>query len=1385
MLGTQDRKKGDKFTGELGGRRRGNEGAGGRSAPGGKVGTRKHLSLQGLEAVGSSHRQPPNEIQGRFGGASGSNAVVGFESQPLRAARAGLPISPSPPCLCVGTPSAIPERLSAIGVGLSVLWSHCSLDMVMQEVLAVSVNPAGVVLSSHWFTEIWRLKVVSPGGRTRFIGNDGRDYFAVGSVLVPDSVTTVWTWAWCVALRGRTLTSMGYSPKGAGPMAGDLPARMGPPCIDDVREPDVIRMFQFPDAESSQPWLYGVYRNGGAPPVVCPTGCPPEPVARPKRAPAPGDIWPPPVRARSSHSVSFAPLPLSARQVDGVSAEHAPAGTGHPAPPVPGVASSWTRTSPKPPAQGITVRERRRAAEMGLPVEDRLPARLHSEGPAAALSGFRYLASGTKPPRIAYACDFFSDDDDADPAGATAADPLSPPRDLGGASGSGDASRPPRSPNVGPATQQRLVDRPPAKRSVPSEPPSATVSVAGTAFAAGTPDVRPPSPNAGTAFKRTTARSPLARKAGLAAGAAADASAAAPRSLTPSVADASHRLPDCPSPPKRTATGAPLTVADTATSPTAGAEPSTPPRPPPPLRMEHFFGDSAEERSASAVAAMDVPSTGPRAGSAAARPTEPNPSAYAALGGPHILPSSPPMQRGKLESLPSPSVTPGPLPSAAPTAPARPSGTCKPSAPPPGLAGGRQQREAPSGAHDDASWAPSASPVGATAGFRYTVWHAGLGTIVSTWDKLGGRLVAAVEESAPTRRRLPPGLSSCTYSSTQDYVKASLGSVDCIITQPDASGATPSGLAVSSTQAFSDLASLAAVRPAVFVAVHAPDFVTRGKRATWNRYCRSLGLLGYVRRGAKLVSAADLGGKVDSRRLVAFFTTANGLPVLWASPRAGPDAVAVRAAFDEPHVDTNANVRHPRGRGPWTVPRDFQRLPPRTSLRSRPRQIGFFGSNVAGSRVYSCEHPIPQPSDECEDDFFASEQWSPGANDVAWYLCPRSLSVSEELRVWGFDPGLLLPGPVAAVKALIRRELPTVTAVWAGESMLPLLHRQVVAAVPPPPSPSERFHEEAEPLPRPTAAGSCSRRDLAKLVGHLQYVSKAMPRHGYLRPLYDALNGTERTSWDCTDHIGKHLLYGPGGKPRYDVDVPLNNVFWDALADLNVVLAKSDGVYVMRASGVVIHQGYGDASPSGAGLVDVDADGCVSYRAGTWNVAEAARTSNWKELRTVLSRLEEEVRTMRRSGASKYNGCVLYACTDNSTTAYAAESGTSTSRRLLELVRRLRLAEATLRCQVIVVWISGKRIIQSGADGASRGAVGEGLTGSGDAARLFNSPISHPGLFPSNHLLQALKQAFPEHQLLLQPDEWVNRTFDRPVVIVACNSTAVVTTPRLSLLSAH
>jgi len=133
----------------------------------------------------------------------------------------------------------------------------------------------------------------------------------------------------------------------------------------------------------------------------------------------------------------------------------------------------------------------------------------------------------------------------------------------------------------------------------------------------------------------------------------------------------------------------------------------------------------------------------------------------------------------------------------------------------------------------------------------------------------------------------------------------------------------------------------------------------------------------------------------------------------------------------------------------------------------------------------------------------------------------------------------------------------------------------------------------------------------------------------------------------------------------------------------------------------------------------------------------------------------------------------LYAFTDNSTAAFACEKGTSKkSMRLRQLVRRLRHLDSLLGCQTVVVWISGTRIKDSGADSGSRGVQGDGLMGSrpGPSGRDFQSPLTVPGYFPSTHLLQALQQALPKHRLLLQPSQWLSAPVPtEPVLLVVPN----------------
>jgi hypothetical protein len=104
-----------------------------------------------------------------------------------------------------------------------------------------------------------------------------------------------------------------------------------------------------------------------------------------------------------------------------------------------------------------------------------------------------------------------------------------------------------------------------------------------------------------------------------------------------------------------------------------------------------------------------------------------------------------------------------------------------------------------------------------------------------------------------------------------------------------------------------------------------------------------------------------------------------------------------------------------------------------------------------------------------------------------------------------------------------------------------------------------------------------------------------------------------------------------------------------------------------------------------------------------WTTEESEESSNWREFTNVVETLEEE------AASGKLDKCILYFFTDNSTVESALYKGTSSSRKLLELVIRVRLLETKHSITLHVVHVSGKRMIAVGVDGISRGLLNEGV----------------------------------------------------------------------------
>jgi hypothetical protein len=112
----------------------------------------------------------------------------------------------------------------------------------------------------------------------------------------------------------------------------------------------------------------------------------------------------------------------------------------------------------------------------------------------------------------------------------------------------------------------------------------------------------------------------------------------------------------------------------------------------------------------------------------------------------------------------------------------------------------------------------------------------------------------------------------------------------------------------------------------------------------------------------------------------------------------------------------------------------------------------------------------------------------------------------------------------------------------------------------------------------------------------------------------------------------------------------------------------------------------------------------LEYEYGQWTTeAGETNSSNWRELNNLVEALE------RTFSSHDLGGCEFFMFTDNSTAEAAYWKGTSKSRKLFELVLRLKKLEAKHDIILHVIHVSGKRMIAQGTDGLSRGDHSQGV----------------------------------------------------------------------------
>ena len=144
-------------------------------------------------------------------------------------------------------------------------------------------------------------------------------------------------------------------------------------------------------------------------------------------------------------------------------------------------------------------------------------------------------------------------------------------------------------------------------------------------------------------------------------------------------------------------------------------------------------------------------------------------------------------------------------------------------------------------------------------------------------------------------------------------------------------------------------------------------------------------------------------------------------------------------------------------------------------------------------------------------------------------------------------------------------------------------------------------------------------------------------------------------------------------------------------------------------------------------------------------------SSNWREFCNLVEFLEG------KSATGMLDGAEVFMFTDNSTTEAAFWKGTSHSKKLCELVFRLRELEIAHGMILHVIHVSGKRMIKSGIDGLSRSDHSTGVMAGEDVLDFV--PLHQSALERSPALKEWLEDVTQESDAsFLTPEGWFDGT---------------------------
>jgi hypothetical protein len=283
--------------------------------------------------------------------------------------------------------------------------------------------------------------------------------------------------------------------------------------------------------------------------------------------------------------------------------------------------------------------------------------------------------------------------------------------------------------------------------------------------------------------------------------------------------------------------------------------------------------------------------------------------------------------------------------------------------------------------------------------------------------------------------------------------------------------------------------------------------------------------------------------------------------------------------------------------------------------------------------------------------------------------------------------------------------------------------------------------------------------------GFLIYVSRTYPAIvPYLKGIHLTLDSWRpwraEDAWKMTmseikvalDERGLEDIQTPtGGKPTSQVKIAprlRNDV--EALFELFLPDFPPQRPVRPKRSTEALYM-FGDASGTGFGS-SLFIDNKLYYQHGQWSSDSSRESSNFRE----LSNLINAIKDASRHGFLE--DMELFVFTDNWTAESAFFKGTSSSRKLFDLVLDLRKLQMHSGLMIHMIHIAGQRMISQGTDGLSRGTTTEGV--------MIGTPFLS---FVPLHLSALTRQGFilkdwvlswfsgPDKPLILEPKDWFLR----------------------------